>query len=238
MGGVGMRAVRRAVLLCVPALWTLVSCGIPATGVVEAGGPARGLVPMLRVYFVENGSLVAVPRRPAGAVDAESAVMNLLDGPTDTERLQRLTTLLPPLTAAATSGPTPAASVPSTVAVPSTASMAPTASLAPTVGPSGGSAAEAAASAAVSVNARSDVVSIHLRYVTDELSDLAVAQLICTAAEAQRTADTGTGVGVGTVTVKVTNARGRSVEGTDERCPAGLTTQAGSPTASAPSTRR
>ncbi|MFD7934230.1 hypothetical protein ACFV4T_06795 [Streptomyces sp. NPDC059755] len=200
-----MRGVRRVVLLCVPALWALVSCGIPATGVVEAGGPAHGLVPMLRVYLVENGSLVAVPRRPADAVDAESAVMNLLEGPTETERAKRLTTLLPPLTAAPTSAPTPLASVP------------------PTPGPSGGSVAEAAASAAVSVNARNGVVSIHLRYVSEELSDLATAQLICTAAEAQRTTDTGTGTGPGAeaVTVKVTNARGRSVEGSDERCPEG-----------------
>ncbi|MEU9268175.1 hypothetical protein AB0E04_22370 [Streptomyces sp. NPDC048251] len=196
-----MRGVRRVVLLCVPALWTLVSCGIPATGVVEAGGPAHGLVPMLRVYLVENGSLVAVPRRAVGAVDAESAVMNLLEGPTETERAKRLTTLLPPLTAAPTSAPTPLVSVP------------------PAAGPSGGSAAEAAASAAVSVNARSGVVSIHLRYVGEELSDLATAQLICTAAEAQRITDTGTGVEA--VTVKVTNARGRSVEGSDERCPEG-----------------
>ncbi|WP_314224363.1 hypothetical protein [Streptomyces zaehneri] len=196
-----MRAVRRAVLLCVPALWTLVSCGIPATGVVEAGGPAHGLVPMLRVYLVENGSLVAVPRRPAGAVDAGSAVMNLLEGPTDTERAKRLTTLLPPLTAAPTSVPTPLASAP------------------PTAGPPGGSTAEAAASAAVSVNARGSVVSIHLRYVTEELSDLAMAQLICTAAQAQRTTDAGTGTKA--VTVKVTNALGRSVEGSGERCPEG-----------------
>ncbi|MFI1922222.1 hypothetical protein [Streptomyces sp. NPDC020377] len=196
-----MRGGRRVVLLCVPALWTLVSCGIPATGVVEAGGPAHGLVPMLRVYLVENGSLVAVPRRPVGAVDAESAVMNLLEGPTETERAKRLTTLLPPLTAAPTTAPTPLVSVP------------------PSTAPSGGSAAEAAASAAVSVDARSGVVSIHLRYVGEELSDLATAQLICTVAEAQRTTDTGTGAEA--VTVKVTNARGRSVEGSDERCPEG-----------------
>ncbi|MFE6822717.1 hypothetical protein [Streptomyces sp. NPDC057690] len=202
-----MRGVRRVVLLCVPALWTLVSCGIPATGVVEAGGPAYGLVPMLRVYLVENGSLVAVPRRSVGVVDAESAVMSLLEGPTDTERAKRLTTLLPPLAAAPASAPT---------STPTPLGSAPA-----TVDPSGGSAAEAAGSAAVSVKARSGVVSIHLRYVGEELSDLATAQLICTAAEAQRTTDTGTGTGAEAVTVEVTNARGRSVEGSDERCPEG-----------------
>ncbi|MFD9318314.1 hypothetical protein ACFWDQ_11505 [Streptomyces sp. NPDC060053] len=201
-----MRALRRALLLCVPALCTLVSCGIPATGVVEAGGPAHGIVPMVRVYLVENGSLVAVPRRPVGAVDAESAVRSLLEGPTDAERAKRLTTLLPPLTAAPTLAPTPVARPVAT----------PGASVAPVAGPSGGPADEAP-SATVSVNARSGVVSIQLHGFAEELADLAVAQLICTAAEAQRTTD----IGAGAVTVKVTNALGRSVEGSDERCPSG-----------------
>ncbi|MET8167748.1 hypothetical protein ABZT34_26415 [Streptomyces sp. NPDC005329] len=196
-----MRALRRALPLCAPALCTLVSCGIPATGVVEAGGPAHGIVPMVRVYLVESGSLVAVPRRPVGAVDAESAVRSLLEGPTAAERAKRLTTLLPPLTAAPTLAPTPVAT--------------PGASVAPVTGPSGGPADEARASAAVSVNARSGVVSIQLHGLGEELADLAVAQLICTAAEAQRTTD----IGVGAVTVKVTNELGRSVEGSDERCP-------------------
>ncbi|MFD9433131.1 hypothetical protein [Streptomyces sp. NPDC060002] len=198
-----MRVVRRALLLCVPALCTLVSCGIPATGVVEAGGPAHGIVPMVRVYFLQNGSLVAVPRRPVGTVDAESAVKRLLEGPTDVERAKRLTTLLPPLTAAPTIAPVPVTSMP------------------PASGLSGASAAEApaSASATVSVNARSGVVSIQLHTVREELTDLAMAQLICTAAEAQRATDAGTGTG--TVTVKVTNALGRSVEGSGERCPEG-----------------
>ncbi|MFE7931622.1 hypothetical protein ACFU6S_23435 [Streptomyces sp. NPDC057456] len=202
-----MRALRRALPLCVPALCTLVSCGIPATGVVEAGGPAHGIVPMVRVYLVESGSLVAVPRRPVGAVDAESAVRSLLEGPTAAERAKRLTTLLPPLTAAPTLAPTP-------VATPIATSGA---SVAPVTGASGGPADEApaSASATVSVNARSGVVSIQLHGLAEELADLAVAQLICTAAEAQRTTDIGAGV----VTVKVTNALGRSVEGSDERCP-------------------
>ncbi|MFH0174180.1 hypothetical protein ACIA6D_15195 [Streptomyces cacaoi] len=204
-----MRAVRRAVLLCGPALCTLVSCGIPATGVVEAGGPAHGIVPMVRVYLVENGSLVAVPRRPAGAVDAESAVKHLLEGPTEAERAKRLTTLLPPLEVGPTVDPTSVASVPPAAG--------------PSRAPSGGSAVEAPASATVSVNAGSGVVSIQLRYVNEELADLAVAQLICTAAEAQRTSDTGTGADAEAVTVKVkvTNGRGWSVEGSDERCPEG-----------------
>ncbi|MFH9551520.1 hypothetical protein ACIBAH_14745 [Streptomyces sp. NPDC051445] len=187
-----IRAARRAVLLCVPALGALVSCGIPATGVVEAGGPARGAVPMVRVYFVRAGSLVAVPRRPVTVVDAESAVQSLLEGPTEAERAKQLTTLLPPPGLA----PTPGRSM-----APGTGTDAP-AAVAPT-------------SAAVSVDSRGDGVSIRLHHVTDKLADLAVAQLICTAAEARHTADFSSA----TVTVTVTDGLGRSVEGTDERCP-------------------
>lgn len=99
--------------------------------------------------------------------------------------------------------------------------------MAPATGPSDGRAAEAWAPATVSVDPRSGVISIRLRHVAQELPDLALAQLICTAAEAQRTTDTGTGVdtdanaNAATVTVKVTDARGRSAEGSDERCPDG-----------------
>ncbi|MET7651004.1 hypothetical protein [Streptomyces sp. NPDC005486] len=186
-----MRGVRRAVLLCVPALGALASCGIPATGVVEAGGPAHGVVPMVRVYLVGADSLVAVPRRPASAVDAESAVRRLLEGPTAAERAKRLTTLLPPPEPSPTTGP----------------------SLLSPTGPSGDpTAEEAQASAIVSVSPEGGRVSIRLPYVTVKLADLAVAQLICTAAEAQRTAAEG-------VTVTVTDGLGRSVEGTDKRCP-------------------
>ena len=48
-----MKALRSVPLLT---LLALTSCGIPATGVVEAGGPASGTLPMTRVYFVENGA--------------------------------------------------------------------------------------------------------------------------------------------------------------------------------------
>ncbi|MFD9394526.1 hypothetical protein ACFWBB_28465 [Streptomyces sp. NPDC060000] len=188
-----MRAVRRAVLLCVPAWCALVSCGIPATGVVEAGGPAHGIVPMVRVYLVRAGSLVAVPRRPVTAIDAESAVWSLLEGPTEAERAKRLTTLLPPLTPVPTLDP----SVP------------------PSKGADVGPTAVAPTSAPMSVDRRDDGVSIQLHYATDGLADLAMAQLICTAAEAQRTAD----FTAESVTVTVTDGLGRSVRGTDEHCP-------------------
>ena len=54
-----MKALHRVPLL---ALLALTSCGIPATGVVEAGGPASGVLPLTPVYFVEGGRLVPVPR--------------------------------------------------------------------------------------------------------------------------------------------------------------------------------
>ncbi|MGW2045740.1 hypothetical protein ACWCPF_11190 [Streptomyces sp. NPDC001858] len=197
------RAVRRAVLLCVAAPCALVSCGIPTTGVVEAGGPARGIAPTLRIYFVHDGALIAVPRSTDAVVDVEQAVLGLLAGPTDTERAARLTTLLPPLKLAPTSVATPA----------------PTrdASIAPDTGMPEEPAARAAepATVSVSVNALSGDVSIQVPYDGSELDDLAMAQLICTAVEARRTLDAGAEA----VTVTVTDALGRSVEGSDERCP-------------------
>ncbi|MEU3614936.1 hypothetical protein ABZ725_21815 [Streptomyces sp. NPDC006872] len=197
------RSLRRAVLLCVPALCTLVSCGIPTTGVVEAGGPAHGIAPTLRIYFVHDGALIAVPRTTDAVVDVRPAVLSLLVGPTEAERAAGLTTLLPPMKLAPTPVPTRDPSTPFDA-----------------VG-SEESAAEAKAEAAqsltvaVSVNAQNGDVSIRLPYDSRELDDLAMAQLICTAVEARRTLDAG----AETVTVTVTDARGRSVEGSDERCP-------------------
>jgi hypothetical protein len=91
-----MRAVRlSALLLLLPALGALASCGIPTTGVVQAGGPASGVVPTVRVYFVAGGALLGVNRRLAAPVDLDSAVRVLLTGPTRAEQANGLTTLLP-----------------------------------------------------------------------------------------------------------------------------------------------
>lgn len=93
-----MRAGRRAALLMwIPALGALASCGIPTTGVVEAGGPASGAVPTLRVYFVAGGALRGVDRGVAAPVGPESAVQVLLRGPTRAEQAEGLYTLLPPV---------------------------------------------------------------------------------------------------------------------------------------------
>ena len=73
-----MKALRSVPLLT---LLALTSCGIPATGVVEAGGPASGTLPMTRVYFVENGALVATSRTTELPGDPEAALQLLMAGP-------------------------------------------------------------------------------------------------------------------------------------------------------------
>lgn len=186
-----MRAVRRAVLLAVPALCTLVSCGIPATGVVEAGGPASGAVPTVRVYLVADGALVAVPRRTVAPVEVESAVQVLLEGPTEAERVKRLTTLLPVAGHFQAAAPAaPATDGPSEVP------------------------REVAAADLVKVVAEDDRVSIELSPGLEELTRLAVDQLVCTALWAQRVADPGGEP----LPVTVTGAGGRPVKGTGASC--------------------
>ncbi|WP_238697519.1 hypothetical protein [Streptomyces sp. E2N166] len=110
----GTSARRRLPLLLAAALLPLSACGIPATGVVEAGEPATGVlepgrpptpsqaesvaVPVTTVplYFVTDGALVAVGRTTHGAADLGSAVLMLFKGPDEREREAGLTTELPP----------------------------------------------------------------------------------------------------------------------------------------------
>ncbi|MFI6930976.1 hypothetical protein [Streptomyces sp. NPDC050287] len=191
-----MRAVRRSVLLFLPALCVLTSCGVPATGVVEAGGPARGVVPTIRIYLVKGDALIGVPRPVAAPVDVESAVQELLQGPSEAERVKGVTTLLPLPGAPAPSD------VPSPTALPPGSFMqAPQESARP--------------SDLVKVTMRDDRVSIEMRTVEVELPDLATAQLICTAVAAQRVADPK----AQPAPVTVTGPGGRRVEGTGARCP-------------------
>ncbi|MBQ0886431.1 hypothetical protein KBZ94_16075 [Streptomyces sp. RM72] len=110
----------RAFPLLLAALLPLSACGIPGTGVVEAGEPATGVldpgvtsapsesvpeaVPLVKVplYFVEDGSLVAVDRTVPGSTDLGSTVLMLFKGPDDQERGNGLTTELPPAAEAPT----------------------------------------------------------------------------------------------------------------------------------------
>ncbi|MFD5271607.1 hypothetical protein [Streptomyces sp. NPDC058335] len=188
-----MRAVPRAVLLAVPALCALASCGIPTTGVVEAGGPASGVVPTIRVHFVAgDGTLVAVPRRTVAPVDVESAVAVLLEGPTEAERVKRLTTLLP---------------LPGLLATPVPAATA-------TDGPVAAPQEEVRTADLVKVVAEDDRVSIEFTAVSGGLTGLAVDQLVCTALGAQRVAEPG----AEPLPVTVTGPGGRPVEGTGASC--------------------
>lgn len=191
-----MRAVLRSASLVLPALCALTSCGIPTTGVVEAGGPASGIVPTTQVYFVADGTLVPVPRRLAATVGVEPAVRALFQGPTDRERLKGLHTLLPrPLL------PLPSAEN----TYPPTASATP----APTDA--------ARASGPVKVTTDGGHVVIELSLPTDKPAGLAAAQLICTAVAAQRVADAG----AEPLPVTVTGPDGLHTGGTGRQCPAG-----------------
>ncbi|MER7055710.1 hypothetical protein [Streptomyces sp. NPDC000351] len=107
-------------LLLAAALLPLAACGIPATGVVEAGEPATGVlepgrtpapskpgseavpVPTVLVYFVANGALAAVPRPAPGGTDLGTTVLMLFEGPDGPERREGLTTGLPPASVAPT----------------------------------------------------------------------------------------------------------------------------------------
>lgn len=100
-------------LLLTAVLLPLSACGIPPTGVVEAGEPATGVlepgraptpskaeseavpVPTVPVYFVEDGALVAVPRPAPGGTDLGSTVLTLFEGPDGPEQRAGLTTELP-----------------------------------------------------------------------------------------------------------------------------------------------
>ncbi|MFB7653567.1 MULTISPECIES: hypothetical protein [unclassified Streptomyces] len=112
------RTARRALPLLLAALLPLAGCGIPETGVVEAGEPATGVlepgaapspsqaqptaVPVATVplFFVDDGTLASVTRTVPGATDPGTIVLMLFKGPDDQERNRGLTTELP-LTAAA-----------------------------------------------------------------------------------------------------------------------------------------
>ncbi|MFI9168185.1 hypothetical protein [Streptomyces lincolnensis] len=190
-----MRGLRRAASLVVPALFALVSCGIPETGVVEAGGPAGGVVPRVRVFFVADGALVSVPRTTPAPIEVESALEILLQGPTDAERAKGLTTRLPlPML------------VPSALATP------------PATSPPGapGEVGEAApASDVVAVTTRGGTLSVEVSASARELAGPAADQLICTALAAQRVAEPG----AEPKPVTVTSADGRGVRGSGAGCP-------------------
>lgn len=77
----------------------LAGCGIPTTGVVEAGEPAVGMHQDVKLYFVraEDGTLATVTRRSESRVTANLVVGMLIKSglaPTE-QKLLGLTTALP-----------------------------------------------------------------------------------------------------------------------------------------------
>ncbi|MCX5361128.1 hypothetical protein OG864_20690 [Streptomyces sp. NBC_00124] len=89
-----MKPAHATALLVAASALLLSACDIPATGVVEAGGPASGIPPTVPIYLVRDGALVAVPRTISDAGEPVTAVESLLKGPTPQERRKRLTTEL------------------------------------------------------------------------------------------------------------------------------------------------
>jgi hypothetical protein len=149
-----MKPLRRVPLL---ALLALTSCGIPATGVVEAGGPASGTLPMTRVYFVENGALVATLRTTELPGDPEAALQLLMSGPLTGERRSgRLTSEVP--------------GVPTAMALP----------------PATDEPGNPSSPDTPKVTVQRDAMTIRLPPGMDRLSGIGVRQIVCTAAAAYR----------------------------------------------------
>lgn len=92
-----MKHAQRAVRAALPALAAVLlsGCGIPSTGVVEAGDPATGLRPLTLVYFVQDGALIPVARSTVEPAGVDMAVKLLAEGPAGPERLDGVTTDLP-----------------------------------------------------------------------------------------------------------------------------------------------
>ncbi|MGX1910759.1 hypothetical protein ACWIID_18120 [Streptomyces phaeochromogenes] len=93
----GQRAVRSGLSLTAAAL-LLSSCGIPSTGVVEAGEAATGIRPAYVLYFVRQDTLLGVRSQVPGIFDIGTAVELLFRGPDAILGRKGLTTELPRLT--------------------------------------------------------------------------------------------------------------------------------------------
>ncbi|MEV0263132.1 hypothetical protein AB0I49_17610 [Streptomyces sp. NPDC050617] len=85
---------------------TLTACGVPQSGVIEAGEPASGMFSAssqpptpatVSLFFLRDGNLTAYPRRTGDAADLQAVVRLLFEGPTAAEAATA-TTQLPRLT--------------------------------------------------------------------------------------------------------------------------------------------
>ncbi|WP_405585898.1 hypothetical protein [Streptomyces sp. NBC_01190] len=86
------RARTAAVLTGLAAVLTLSACGVPPSGVIQAGDPATGLTPAISLYFTSGGKLLAISR-PVEA-DVTTAVALLFEGP-DPMEASKIGTALP-----------------------------------------------------------------------------------------------------------------------------------------------
>ncbi|MFI9201470.1 hypothetical protein [Streptomyces sp. NPDC053048] len=80
---------------------SLAGCGIEPTEVVEVGQPAQGVkrpgvtTPEVQLYFGFPGGVQMVPRPAEAAVTAEEAVLLLMAGPNEAEKMRGLYSELP-----------------------------------------------------------------------------------------------------------------------------------------------
>jgi hypothetical protein len=70
-------------------------CGVQPTGVVDAGEPAKGIVPGTTVYFVFRGQLAPVRRPELRPDNPKATLQSLFDGPTAEEESKGAATELP-----------------------------------------------------------------------------------------------------------------------------------------------
>ena len=87
----GTRSGTRSGMLVGAAL-LLSGCGIPATGVVQAGDPATGVRPTAVLYFIADDQLVPVYREVTEPIHVRRAVELLIGGPDVLDRRRGLTT--------------------------------------------------------------------------------------------------------------------------------------------------
>lgn len=103
-----MKGSRRAALLFgLTAAVALTACGVPPSGVIEAGAPASGVFSpssappstsaTVSLFFLNDGNLTPYPRRTDDAGDLGAVLRLLFEGPTATETTTA-TTDLPHLT--------------------------------------------------------------------------------------------------------------------------------------------
>ncbi|MGW4031593.1 GerMN domain-containing protein [Streptomyces sp. NPDC004838] len=88
-------AIRRTVPAAALTL-ALAGCGVPPTGVLDAGAPANGLATAPRVYFVRDARLEGVSRPDLRISHLKDVVKLLIAQPTQAEQERGLTNLVQP----------------------------------------------------------------------------------------------------------------------------------------------